>query len=158
MPEEEKFLSTADELMTELRTMVGGRAAEEVVFGVKTTGASNDIQRATALAKNMITQYGMSDKFGLMSLATVTNQYLDGQSYLDCSQDTAAAVDREIQQLLDLCYQQAKQILVDNRALLDEVSLYLLNKETITGDELMAYVNASKNASQDAKQDTTQAE
>ena len=90
MPEEEKYLSTAEELRTELRTLVGGRAAEQVVFGVQTTGAANDIQRATALARNMVTQYGMSEKFGLMSTASVENQYLDGQAYMDCSQETAA--------------------------------------------------------------------
>ena len=94
MPEEEKYLSTAEELRTELRTLVGGRAAEQVVFGVQTTGAANDIQRATALARNMVTQYGMSEKFGLMSTASVENQYLDGQAYMDCSQETAAEVDK----------------------------------------------------------------
>ena len=100
MPEEEKFLSTAEELRTELRTLVGGRAAEQVVFGVQTTGAANDIQRATALARNMVTQYGMSEKFGLMSTASVENQYLDGQAYMDCSQETAAEVDREVMEIL----------------------------------------------------------
>ena len=146
MPEEEKFLSTADELRTELRTLVGGRAAEQVVFGIQTTGASNDIQRATALARNMVTQYGMSEKFGLMSTASVQNQYLDGQAYMDCSQETAAEVDKEVMGLLDSAYTDAKRILTENRQLLDEISEFLLVKETITGDELMAYVNADKNA------------
>ena len=146
MPEEEKFLSTADELRTELRTLVGGRAAEQVVFGIQTTGASNDIQRATALARNMVTQYGMSEKFGLMSTASVQNQYLDGQAYMDCSQETAAEVDREVMRLLDAAYTDAKRILSENRSLLDEISEFLLVKETITGDELMAYVNADKSA------------
>ena len=146
MPEEEKFLSTADELRTELRTLVGGRAAEQVVFGIQTTGASNDIQRATALARNMVTQYGMSDKFGLMSTASVQNQYLDGQAYMDCSQETAAEVDREVMRLLDAAYTDAKRILTENRGLLDEISEFLLVKETITGDELMAYVNADKSS------------
>ena len=145
MPEEEKFLSTADELRTELRTLVGGRAAEQVVFGIQTTGASNDIQRATALARNMVTQYGMSDKFGLMSTASVQNQYLDGQAYMDCSQETAAEVDKEVMRILDEAYADAKRILTENRSLLDEISEFLLVKETITGDELMAYVNADKN-------------
>ena len=144
MPEEEKFLSTGEELMTELRTLVAGRAAESIVFGIKTTGAANDIQRATALARNMITQYGMSERFGLMSLSTVQHQYLDGQAYMDCSQDTAALVDQEVQKLLEKAFADAKKLLADNRALLDEVSEYLLAKETITGDELMAYVNADK--------------
>ena len=146
MPEEEKFLSTADELRTELRTLVGGRAAEQAVFGIQTTGASNDIQRATALARNMVTQYGMSEKFGLMSTASVQNQYLDGQAYMDCSQETAAEVDKEVMHLLDSAYTDAKRILTENRQLLDEISEFLLVKETITGDELMAYVNADKAA------------
>jgi len=145
MPEEEKFLNTADELRTELKTLVGGRAAEQVVFGVQTTGASNDIQRATGLARAMVTQYGMSDKFGLMSTASVQHQYLDGQAYMDCSQEMAAEVDKEVMKILDTAYADAKQILTDNRQLLDEISEFLLVKETITGDELMAFVNAAKN-------------
>ena len=157
MPEEEKFLNTSEELMTELRTLVGGRAAEAVVFGVKTTGAANDIQRATALARNMIAQYGMSEALGLMAPATVQNQYLDSQAYMDCSQDTAALVDREVQKLLEKAYNDAKQILTDNRELLNEISEYLLTKETITGDELMAYVNADKNAP-DVTEETSEAQ
>ncbi len=145
MPEEEKFLSTADELRTELKTLVGGRAAEQIVFGVQTTGASNDIQRATGLARAMVTQYGMSDKFGLMSTASVQHQYLDGQAYMDCSQEMAAEVDREVMKILEGAYSGAKQLLTDNRGLLDEISEFLLVKETITGDELMAFVNAAKN-------------
>ena len=146
MPEEEKYLSTAEELRTELRTLVGGRAAEQVVFGVQTTGAANDIQRATALARNMVTQYGMSEKFGLMSTASGENQDLDGQAYMDCSQETAAEVDKEVMEILQKAYADAKRILTENRGLLDEISEFLLVKETITGDELMAYVNADKNA------------
>ena len=144
MPEEEKFLNTAEELRTELRTLVGGRAAEQVVFGVQTTGASNDIQRATGLARAMVTQYGMSEKFGLMSTASVQHQYLDGQAYMDCSQETAAEVDKEVMRILTEAYGDAKRILMENRSLLDEISEFLLVKETITGDELMAYVNADK--------------
>ena len=152
MPEEEKFLNTCEELMTELRTLVGGRAAEQIVFSVKTTGAANDIQRATALARNMITQYGMSEKFGLMSLATVQNQYLEGQALMDCSQDTAALVDQEVQKLLDQAYEDAKALLTANRALLDEISEFLLTKETITGEDLMAYINASKKEAEAAEE------
>ncbi len=144
MPEEEKFLSTCQELMVELKTLVGGRAAESLVFGVKTTGAANDIQRATALAKNMVAQYGMSEEFGLMALSSVQNQYLEGQSYMDCSQDAAARLDKEVKKLLDQAYAEATAILKENRDLLDEISEFLLAKETITGDELMAYVNADK--------------
>ncbi len=142
MPEEEKYLQTSEELMIELRTLVAGRAAEQVVFGVKTTGAANDIQRATALARNMIAQYGMNDKLGLMAPASVSNPYLESQSYMDCSQETAALVDRESQALLQSCYEEAKELLLSHRSLLDEIANFLLVKETITGDEFMAYVNA----------------
>ena len=152
MPEEEKFLSTADELRTELKTLVGGRAAEAVVFGIQTTGAANDIQRATALARAMVTQYGMSEKFGLMSTASVQHQYLEGQAYMDCAQSTAAEVDNEVKLILEKAYADAKQLLSDNRALLDEISEFLLVKETITGDELMAYVNADKAALPEAQE------
>ena len=144
LPEEEKYLSTKEELMAELRSLLGGRAAEQVVFGVQTTGAANDIQRATAMARNMIAMYGMSDSLGLMAPATVTNQYLEHQSYLDCSQETSALVDRETKRLLQSCYDEAVKTLTENRSLLDEISQYLLVKETITGDELMQYVNAAK--------------
>ena len=144
LPEEEKYLSTKEELMAELRSLLGGRAAEQVVFGVRTTGAANDIQRATAMARNMIAMYGMSDSLGLMAPATVTNQYLEHQSYLDCSQETSALVDRETKRLLQSCYDEAVKTLTENRELLDEISQYLLVKETITGDELMQYVNAAK--------------
>ena len=146
MPEEEKFLSTADELRTELRTLLGGRAAEGVVFGVKTTGASNDIQRATSLARNMVALYGMSEELGLMAPATVQGQYLEGQAYLDCSQETSAKVDAAVQKLLNQSYADAVKLLTDNRALLDEIAEFLLVKETITGDELMSFVNAEKTA------------
>ena len=144
LPEEEKFLSTKDELLSQLRGILGGRAAEQVVFGVQTNGASNDIQKATALARHMVSLYGMSDELGLMATATIQSQYLDGQAHADCSQETAYKVDMAVQKLLDQCYADAKQILADNRALLDEISEFLLVKETITGDELMAFVNADK--------------
>ena len=126
----------------ELQTLLGGRAAEQIVFGIATTGASNDIERATELARKMVTQYGMSEKFGLMALSTVSNQYLDGSTMMNCADETAYAADSEIQKLLESCYEQAKAILRAHRELLDEVALYLLQKETITGDELMTYVNA----------------
>ena len=142
MPEEEKFLSSKEELIVELETLLGGRAAEQLVFGIQTTGASNDIERATELARKMVTQYGMSEKFGLMALSTVSNPYLDGSTMMNCADSTASAADAEIQTLLAKCYAAAKEILAKNRALLDEIALYLLTKETITGDEFMAYVNA----------------
>ena len=144
-PEEEKFLSTNEELQADLCSLLGGRAAEAVVFGVKTTGASNDIQRATSLARNMVALYGMSEELGLMAPATVSNQYLDGQSYMDCSQETSAKVDTAVQKILNQSYAEATKLLTENRSLLDEISEFLLAKETITGEELMAYVNADKN-------------
>ena len=142
MPEEEKFLSSKEELIVELQTMLGGRAAEQVVFGITTTGASNDIERATELARKMVTQYGMSDRLGLMALSTVSNPYLDGSTMMNCADSTSSAADEEINKLLMDCYADAKNILVGHRALLDEIAMYLLSKETITGDEFMAYVNA----------------
>ena len=144
MPEEEKFLSSKEELIVELQTLLGGRAAEQTVFGIQTTGASNDIERATDLARKMVTQYGMSDKFGLMALSSVSNPYLDGSTMMNCADSTASAADAEIQSLLAKCYADAKKILAAHRSLLDEIALYLLQKETITGDELMAYINADK--------------
>ena len=151
MPEEEKYLHTSQELMVRLRTLVGGRAAEQLVFGVQTTGAANDIQRATGLARHMVTLYGMSESLGLMAPATVNNPYLENQGYLDCSQETAAQVDKEVQQLLRQAYDAAMQLLQDNRQLLDEIALHLLNKETITGDELMAFIHADKAPAENAE-------
>ena len=142
MPEEEKFLSSKEELIVELQTMLGGRAAEQVVFGIATTGASNDIERATELARKMVTQYGMSEKLGLMALSTVSNPYLDGSTMMNCADSTSSAADEEIHKLLMDCYADAKKLLVEHRSLLDEIAMYLLSKETITGDEFMAYVNA----------------
>ena len=140
MEEEEKFLNSKEELIGELRTLLGGRAAEDVVFVTQTTGAANDIERATDLARKMIMQYGMSKKFGLMALATTQSQYLGGQSSLNCAESTAAEADAEIRDLLDQCYQEACQMLRDNREHLDEIALFLLTKETITGDEFMSFL------------------
>ena len=142
MPEEEKFLSSREELIVELQTMLGGRAAEQIVFGIATTGASNDIERATELARKMVTQYGMSDKLGLMALSTVSNPYLDGSTMMNCADSTSSAADEEIHKLLMACYEDAKRLLTEHRTLLDEIAMYLLTKETITGDEFMTYVNA----------------
>ena len=149
MPEDEKFLFTKDELEAELRTLVGGRAAEQVVFGVQTTGASNDLQRATSLARSMIAQYGMSPELGLMAPATVNNNYLDGAAYLDCSQETSAKVDAALRSTLDKVYADPQRILRENMDLLREIAEYLLVKETITGEELMAYINAAKNPTEE---------
>ena len=144
IPDEEKNLYTREDLIAKIHALLGGRAAEEVVFGTMTTGASNDLQRATGLARDMIARYGMSKELGLLSPTVVTNQYLDGQSSLDCSQEIAATVDKAARSLLESCYEENKKLLTENRALLDEISEYLLTKETISGDELMAFVNASK--------------
>ena len=156
LPEDEKFLSTKDELLKQLRSLLGGRAAESLVFGTQTTGAANDIQRATSLAKHMVTLYGMSDALGLMAPAAVQHQYLEGQAYLDCSQETAAIVDQEVKKMLNTCYEESMQMLRDNRALLDEIALYLLAKETITGEELMAYVNAAQQTQTPAEEPATE--
>lgn len=158
MPEEEKFLNTAEELKTELRTLVGGRAAEQVVFGVQTTGAANDLQRATALARNMVSQYGMGKQLGLMTTASVEHQYLDGQAYMDCAQSTAAVVDQEVKELLEQTYAQALKILQEHRPLLDEIAEFLLMKETITGEELMSFVNAESQPKLPQAQEPDQAE
>ncbi len=151
LPEEEKFLDTREELIARLRSLLGGRAAEQVVFGTMTTGASNDIQRATALAKSMVAQYGMSDELELMAPAVVQSAYLDGAMQLDCSQDTAARVDAAVQRLLHEAYAADCALLSENRALLDEIAVYLLGKETITGEEMMKFVHAAQ--SDDAPQE-----
>ena len=137
VPEEEKYLMTKDELMTRLVTLLGGRAAEEVVFDTVTTGASNDIEKATQIARAMITQYGMSEKFGLMSLETVESKYLDGSARLNCSDETAAMIDDEVKELLKECFAEAKQLLSENRDVLDEIAKYLYERETITGKQFM---------------------
>ena len=144
LPEEEKYLSTKDELLAKLRSLLGGRAAEQIVFGTVTTGASNDIQQATNLAKHMVALYGMSEELGLMAAASVQSQYLESQTGMDCSNETAAKVDAAVKRLLDESYAAAGQLLRDNRELLNEIAEYLLTKETITGEELMAYVNADQ--------------
>jgi len=144
LPEEEKYLSTKDELLVRICGMLGGRAAEQLVFGTITTGAGNDIQRATAMARNMVALYGMSEELGLMAPATVANQYLDNQSYLDCSQETSALIDNTVRKILDRCYEEAKQVLAENRGLLDDISEYLLVKETITGEDLNKMIEQAK--------------
>ena len=140
LPEEEKFLMTEEDLLAEIRTLLAGRSAEEVVFHSKSSGAANDIERATELARKMVTMFGMSDKYGMMGLATVQNQYLDGQMGLTCAQDTAAGVDQEVRAIIDRCHADAIQILTANRDMLDKIADYLLVKETITGSEMMAII------------------
>ena len=137
VPEEEKFLMTKNELIAHLVTYMGGRAAEEIVFDSVTTGASNDIEQATKMARAMVTQYGMSDKFGLMGLVTIENQYLDGRASLNCGEETAAQIDQEVMRILKESYDEAVRLLQENRSILDKISEYLYEHETITGKEFM---------------------
>ncbi len=144
VPEEERFLMRKDELMARLVTYLGGRAAEEIVFDTVTTGASNDIEQATKVARAMITQYGMSEKFGLMSLETIENQYLSGNTSLNCSDATAAEIDQEVKQVLHDSYEEAKELLRENRDVLDKIAAFLYEKETITGAQFMEIFNEVK--------------
>ena len=144
VPEEEKYLLTKDELITKIVMLLGGRAAEEIVFHTVTTGASNDIERATKLARTMVSQYGMSETFGLMGLESVESQYLDGRSVLNCSDQTAAKLDEEVNKMLKEYYAKAKELLSENMECLDSVAEYLIDKETITGKEFMDIVNRVK--------------
>ena len=136
-PEEEKFLETKDELIAKITTYMAGRAAEELVFHSATSGAENDIENATKIARAMITQFGMSDKFGMMSLASVDNAYLDGAAHLNCGDETAAQIDEEVRTMIHNCYQEAYQLLEENREVLDHIADYLYEHETITGKEFM---------------------
>lgn len=137
VPEEEKYLMTKDELITRITTLLGGRAAEEITFDTVTTGASNDMEKATELARAMITQYGMSEKFGLMSLEKVEDTYLAGRTVLNCSDETAAEIDKEVKELLRTCFERAKTLLSENKEILAKVADYLYEHETITGKEFM---------------------
>ena len=137
VPEEEKYLNTRKELEAMLVGYLGGRAAEELVFETVTTGASNDIQQATKLARAMVTQYGMSEKFGLMGLESRESMYLNNGTVLNCSDETAADVDNEVMRILKESYEEAKRLLSENRDCLDKISEFLIEKETITGKEFM---------------------
>ena len=142
VPEEEKFLNTQKELEAMLVGYLGGRAAEEIVFDTVTTGAANDIEQATKVARAMITQYGMSEKFGLMGLATQENQYLSGRAVLNCGDDTATEIDHEVMKLLSDSYEEAKRLIGGHREELDKIAEYLIRKETITGKEFMKILRA----------------
>ena len=137
VPEDEKFLQTKDEIIDDIIVSLGGRAAEEVIFNTVTTGAENDIEKATNMARSMITMFGMSDKFGLMQLESVQNRYLDGNRVLNCSDQTAAEVDAEVQKLLAECYAKAKKIISEHLDAMDKIAQFLIEKETITGKEFM---------------------
>ena len=136
-PEEEKYLQTRDELLAKITTYMAGRAAEVLVFQSATSGAANDIEQATAIARAMVTQYGMSDKFGMMCLATVENQYLDNRAGLICGEDTAAQIDKEVLAIINHAYDEAIRLLTENREVLDHIAEYLYEYETITGKEFM---------------------
>lgn len=144
VPEEEKYLNTEAELRDMLVGLVGGRAAEEVVFDTVTTGAANDIEKATSIARNMITRYGMSKRFGLVGLATVESQYLEGRTALNCSDETAAAIDEEVVAMIKESYDQALQMLRENRDLMDKLAAFLIERETITGKEFMEIFRREK--------------
>lgn len=135
--EGEHYLMSRDEIVNKIATLTGGRAAEQVAIGSITTGASNDIEQATKLARAMITRYGMNDDFGMVAMETVTNQYLGGDTSLSCSPETQARIDAEVVKLIKEQYEKAVKILTDNRRKLDELAQYLYEKETITGDEFM---------------------
>ena len=140
LPEEEKYLVSKEELMNQIMVMLGGRAAEEEVFNLVSTGASNDIERATQTARNMVTIYGMTDNFDMMALESVQNRYLDGRAVRNCSEETSTLVDKEVLAIIRECHQKAREILRENRDLLDKISEYLLEKETIFGDEFFKFV------------------
>ena len=140
--EGEKNLMSKEDILTQLATLTGGREAEKLIFGKITTGASNDIERATKLARSMITQYGMSDQFGMVALETVTNQYLGGDTSLVCSPATSEAIDKEVVKIIKEAEDKAYKILQDNKEKLNELSAFLLEKETITGEEFMRILNA----------------
>ena len=137
VPEEEKYLNSEAELRDMLVGLVAGRAAEEIVFDTVTTGAANDIEKATNIARSMVTQYGMSKKFGLIGLETVESRYLDGRVVMNCADETAAAVDEEVMLILKESYEEALRLLKENRDIMDKLSGYLIEKETITGKEFM---------------------
>ena len=154
-PEEEKFLNTKKELEAMLVGMLAGRAAEEVVFDTVTTGASNDIEKATSIARAMITQYGMSEKFGLIGLESIQNRYLDGRPVSNCGPETAAEIDKEVMKMLKDAYAEAKRLLSEHRTSLDKISDFLIQKETITGKEFMEIVHEVEGISSEDKEGKT---
>ena len=141
MPTEERFLMKKSEMLEELVTYLGGRAAEEVQFGSITTGASNDIEKATDLARKMVTMYGMSDEFGMMGLEIPGSQYMDGRPVKTCADETMVKADEIVRRVLEEAYQKAVHILTENKAILEKSATFLLEKETITGQEFMDFIN-----------------
>ncbi len=157
-PEEEKFLETKEELIAKIVTYMGGRAAEEIKFGSYTSGAANDIEQATKIARAMVTRFGMSDKFGMMGLATVESQYLEGRASLNCGESTAAEIDEEVLRIITDAYNTAKKLLEDNMECLDQISEYLFEHETITGKEFMDIFRRIKGIKDPAEEKTQTAE
>ena len=156
LPEEEKYLVSKDELLNQITVMLGGRAAEEEVFNLVSTGASNDIERASQTARSMVTVYGMTDSFDMMALESIQNRYLDGRAVRNCSEETSTLIDKEILQIIRNCHEKARTLLKENRDLLDKISEYLLEKETIYGDEFMKFVYEKyPHLKKDKKPDTT---
>ena len=154
MPEEEeRYLMSKDEIVDQITVFLAGRAAEELVFNVQTTGASNDIERATSLARNMITQYGMSEKFGMAGLESIQNKYLNGRNVSNCSEETKTDIDKEVVRVLKECHEKAFNILKENRDALDEIAEFLINKETITGDQFMEIFNRVKSGRENSDSD-----
>ncbi|MCR5584947.1 MAG: ATP-dependent zinc metalloprotease FtsH [Lachnospiraceae bacterium] len=158
-PEEEKYLMKKEELIARITTFCAGRAAEEIVFGSVTTGAANDIEQATGIARAMVTRYGMSDKFGLVMLESVENQYLDGRAVSQCSDETETEIDKEVRSIITECYNKAKQLINENRDILDRIAGVLIERESITGKEFMAIYNEMKGIvpeeTKDEKTETT---
>lgn len=152
-PEEEKYLNKKDEMLADLVSFFGGRAAEEIKFHTVTTGASNDIERATAIARAMVTQYGMSEEFGLIGLESITNRYLDGRPVMNCAESTAAKVDQVVMGILKDAYKKALDLIRANMDILDEAAQFLIEKETITGKEFMEIFNAKKESSEQEEED-----
>ena len=152
VPEEEKYLMSKDEMLIRIVTCLGGRAAEKIIFDSITTGASNDIEQATKMARAMVTQYGMSDKFGMIGLETVENRYLDGRAVLNCSEAMAAEVDQEVIRILKEAYEKAEGLLQENKSILHKIAEYLIREETITGKEFMRIYNEEKGISQEESQ------
>lgn len=144
MPEEERFLMSKEEILDQITTLLGGRSAEEVIFQTATTGASNDIERATALARNFVAQYGMSDRFDMVGLESIQNKYLDGRSVRNCADVTSAAVDEEVLNIIRQCHKKAIRLLEENQEALHRISAFLLEKETITGEEFMELLHETK--------------
>ena len=140
LPEEEKFLMSKEDILAEIRTLLAGRSSEEIVCNTMTSGAANDIERATEMARNLVARFGMCDEFDMVALGTVQSQYLDGGYSMTCAQETYAAADRETIKIIRQCHKEAKEILMENRELLDKIAAYLLKKETITGQEMMAII------------------